>query len=114
MPILMRKAMKYLSPVELRVLVYLQTRCSRFMICYPTLEEIAHDLDLAGRRNLTPHIKAPIAITARVVHTHLDSSQNLYAGVAFDFAFNPSHRDFVVDQVTRYVSRVQASARKAA
>jgi hypothetical protein len=58
MPILMRKAMKYLSPVELRVLVYLQTRCSRFMICYPTLEEIAHDLDLAGRRNLTPHIKS--------------------------------------------------------
>ena len=28
------------------------------MICYPTLEEIAHDLDLAGRRNLTPHIKS--------------------------------------------------------
>jgi DNA-binding MarR family transcriptional regulator len=50
--------MKYLSPVELRVLVYLQTRCSRFMICYPTLEEIAHDLDLAGRRNLTPHLKS--------------------------------------------------------
>lgn len=58
MPILMRKAMKYLSPAELRVLVYLQTRCSRFMICYPTLEEIAHDLDLAGRRNLTPHLKS--------------------------------------------------------
>jgi hypothetical protein len=58
LPILMRKAMKYLSPAELRVLVYLQTRCSRFMICYPTLEEIAHDLDLAGRRNLTPHLKS--------------------------------------------------------
>jgi DNA-binding MarR family transcriptional regulator len=58
MPILMRKAMKYISAAELRVLVYLQSRCSRFMICYPTLEEIAHDLDLAGRRNLTPHLKS--------------------------------------------------------
>jgi len=25
---------------------------------YPTLEEIAHDLRLAGRRNLTPHVKS--------------------------------------------------------
>ena len=57
MPILMRKAMRHLRPPELRVLVYLQTRCSRYFICYPTLEEIAHDLDLAGRRNLTPHLK---------------------------------------------------------
>jgi hypothetical protein len=65
------------------------------------------------RINLTPHIKAPIAMTARVVHTHLDSGQNLYAGVAFDFAFNPGHREFVVDQVTRYVSRVQAKAKAA-
>ena len=58
MPIVMRKAMRHLSAPELRVLVYLQTRCSRYFICYPTLEEIAHDLNLAGRRNLTPHIKA--------------------------------------------------------
>src|SRR2546423_2332989 len=43
MPVLMRKAMRYLSPVELRVLVYLQTRCSQYMICYPTIDEIAHD-----------------------------------------------------------------------
>ena len=57
MPILMRKAMRHLRPPELRVLAYLQTRCSRYFICFPTLEEIAHDLDLAGRRNLTPHLK---------------------------------------------------------
>ena len=57
LPILMRKAMRHLRPPELRVLVYLQTRCSKYFICYPTLEEIAHDLDLAGRRNLTPHLK---------------------------------------------------------
>ncbi len=57
-PIIMRKVMRHLSAPELRVLVYLQTRCSRYFICYPTLEEIAHDLGLGGRRNLTPHLKA--------------------------------------------------------
>lgn len=57
-PIIMRKLMRHLSPPELRVLVYLQTRCSQYFICYPTLEEIAHDLRLTGRRNLTPHLKA--------------------------------------------------------
>jgi hypothetical protein len=66
------------------------------------------------RINLTPEIPAPLALTGRVVHTHLDSAQNLYAGVAFEFAFNPTHREFVVDQVTRYTSRVQEMARKAA
>jgi hypothetical protein len=66
------------------------------------------------RVDLVPQIRAPLGLTARVVHTHLDSAQNLYAGAAFDFAFNPGHRDFVVEQVTRYVSRVQAQARAAA
>lgn len=56
-PIILRKLMRHLSPPQLRVLVYLQTRCSKYFICYPTLEEMAHDLDLAGRRNLTPHIR---------------------------------------------------------
>ena len=58
MPIIMRKLMRHLRPPELRVLIYLQTRCSRYFICFPTFEEMAHDLRLAGRRNLTPHIKS--------------------------------------------------------
>lgn len=58
LPIIMRKLMRQLTPPELRVLVYLQTRCSKYFICFPTLEEMAHDLGLGGRRNLTPHIKA--------------------------------------------------------
>ncbi|HYE60519.1 MAG TPA: flagellar brake domain-containing protein [Phycisphaerales bacterium] len=66
------------------------------------------------RVKLMPHIPAPLALTGRVVHTHLDSAQNLYAGVAFEFAFNPAHKDFVVSQVARYVNHVQASARRAA
>jgi hypothetical protein len=59
------------------------------------------------RINLTPHIPAPIAMTARLAHTHIDSTQNIYAGLAFDFIFNPSHRQFVVDQVCRYVGALQ-------
>lgn len=58
MPIIIRKLMRHISAPELRVLVYLQTRCSKYFICYPTLEEIAHDLGLNGRRNLTPHLAA--------------------------------------------------------
>jgi hypothetical protein len=58
MPIIMRKLMRHITAAELRVLLYMQTRCSRYFICYPTLEEIAHDLGLNGRRNLTPHLKA--------------------------------------------------------
>lgn len=71
------------------------------------------------RIDLTPHIPAPLGITARLVHTHIDSSQSVYGGMAFDFAFNPAHRDFVVDQIARYarlaqVAQSQASDNKAA
>lgn len=58
MPIIMRKLMRHLTPPELRVLTYLQLRCDRYFICFPTIEEMAFELDLAGPRNLTPHIKA--------------------------------------------------------
>jgi hypothetical protein len=59
------------------------------------------------RLNLTPQIPAPLAVTARLVHTHLDSSQRTYVGFAFDFRFNPSHERFVIDQLCRYVAQVQ-------
>ena len=58
------------------------------------------------RIDLRPVIAAPIAITAKIVHKHLDSSQSLHAGAAFDFSFNPSHREFVVDQIVRYVNKL--------
>lgn len=63
------------------------------------------------RVDLRPDIPAPIAVTARVAHTHLDSGQNLYAGMAFDFSHNPSHRQFVVDIMSRYVESVQKHQR---
>lgn len=56
---------------------------------------------------LEPYVPAPISVTARLRHTHIDSSQRLYAGLQFDFSFNPAHQKFVVDQVCRYVAQVQ-------
>jgi hypothetical protein len=58
MPILMRKLMKHLSAPEFRILAYLQLRSSRYGICFPTLEEIAHEIGLNGRKNVIPHLKS--------------------------------------------------------
>jgi hypothetical protein len=65
------------------------------------------------RIDLRPTIPAPLSLVGKIVHTHIDSAQNVYAGVAFEFAFNPQHRDFVVAQVERYINTLQAK-RKAA
>ncbi|MEX2218393.1 MAG: flagellar brake domain-containing protein [Phycisphaerales bacterium] len=64
------------------------------------------------RIDLTPRIPAPIAMTARPVHTHLDSAQNLYYGLAFEWSFHPAHREFVVEQIGRYVSALQLAQRR--
>lgn len=58
LPIIMRKLMRHLSPPELRVLMYLQLRCDKHFICFPTMEEMAYELDMAGSRNIVPHIKS--------------------------------------------------------
>jgi hypothetical protein len=60
------------------------------------------------RVNLMPQIPAPLGLTARMVHTHIDSSQNIYAGLAFEWSYHQSHREFVVQQITRYVRILQA------
>ncbi len=59
------------------------------------------------RVDLRPHIPAPIAVTARVAHAHIDSGQNLYVGLAFDFAHNPAHRAFVIERFTTYLIAIQ-------
>ncbi len=59
LPIVLRKILRYLTPPELRVLVYLILRTSRYGICYPSEEEIAYDLGLSGGKNLTPHLRSP-------------------------------------------------------
>lgn len=66
------------------------------------------------RVDLRPQIAAPIAVTARVAHTHIDSSQHLYAGMAFDFVHNPEHRRFVIQRFGAYVEQLQAGQRAGA
>lgn len=56
--ILLRKLLRHLTPPELRVFVYLCLRASRYGICYPTLEEMAYELGLSGRKNVSPHLKS--------------------------------------------------------
>jgi len=58
LPIILRKILWYLTPPEVRVLVYLVLRASKYAICYPTEEEIASDLGMKGRKNLTPHLRS--------------------------------------------------------
>jgi hypothetical protein len=58
LPIILRKILWFLTPPEVRVLIYLALRASRYGICYPTEEEIAHELGMSGRKNLTPHLRS--------------------------------------------------------
>jgi len=63
------------------------------------------------RMALGTEMPAPLAVTARCVHQHLDSSQNLHLGFAFDFSLHPEHRDFIVRQITGYVEKVTGMQR---
>lgn len=62
------------------------------------------------RVDLRPCVPAPLPVTARVAHTHVNSEQNVYAGIAFDFTHNPAYRDFVVQEVLRTVAMAQAAS----
>ncbi len=53
---------------------------------------------------LPPEIAVPLAVTAKLVHTHIDSSQKTYCGLAFEFGHNRSHQKFIVDQIRRCVT----------
>lgn len=66
------------------------------------------------RLDLRPDIALPVAVTTRLAHTHIDSEQNLYAGMAFDFAYNPAHREFVLAVFARYLDSLQSRQRMAA
>ncbi len=56
------------------------------------------------RFRLPPELSTPICATAKLIHTHMELSQHTYAGMAFDFSFNPAHQRFVVDQICRYIA----------
>lgn len=59
------------------------------------------------RFDFRPAIPAPIVLTAKLVHSHIDSQQHTYAGMAFDFGINNQHKDFIVKQIARYINSVQ-------
>ncbi len=59
------------------------------------------------RLRLQPHIPHPLGVAARVRHTHVDSTQRIYAGLMFEFGGQSAHQKFVVDQLCRYVAQVQ-------
>jgi c-di-GMP-binding flagellar brake protein YcgR len=61
------------------------------------------------RLDLRPDVAAPIGMTGRLVHTHMDSAQNVHAGLAFEFGFHPAHRDFVIREVCALVARLQTA-----
>lgn len=53
----------------------------------------------------------PIVCSAKLVHTHMDSSQRTYAGLSFDFTFNPAHQKTVAGQVERSIKGLEARQR---
>jgi hypothetical protein len=68
--------MRHLSAPELRVLVYLHLRASKFGICYPTQEEIAFELGLHGTKNLSLYIKSLEA--KRLISTKTSMGRKFY------------------------------------
>ncbi|MDX9912218.1 MAG: PilZ domain-containing protein [Phycisphaerales bacterium] len=66
------------------------------------------------RIDLRPAVPAPLAITCKIAHTHMDSAQTVHAGLAFEFGYHQAHRAFVVEQIQRVVNRVQAAQKKVA
>jgi hypothetical protein len=57
-PIVLRKLLRFLSSPEIRILLYLYLRSSRFGICYPPTDEIVHELGLTSKKNLLPHLSS--------------------------------------------------------
>lgn len=59
------------------------------------------------RFGLPLELTTPICASAKLVHTHMDSTQHTYAGLAFDFSFNVAHQHFVIDQICRFIDLQQ-------
>ena len=59
------------------------------------------------RIDLQPDLPAPLCVCARTRHTHIDSTQAVYAGLSFEFGGRAEHKEFVIDQICKYVAQVQ-------
>lgn len=60
---------------------------------------LAHHPVLWVRIPLGDAMPVPLLATGKVVHTHLDSAQFTYAGLAFDFSFNPAAQRLITEQI---------------
>src|SRR6266404_1244813 len=56
-PILLRKLLRFLKPTQLELLLYLMLRADEHALCYPTVEEIAHEL---GKENNISRLRRTI------------------------------------------------------
>lgn len=65
------------------------------------------------RLSLEPELPVPVCVSGKVVHTHIDSTQKTYAGIAFDFSFNNAHQKMVADQIECYIEAKQELQRQA-
>ncbi len=65
------------------------------------------------RMSLAPEMPVTVNATGKVVHTHIDSTQKTYVGIAFDFSFNPGHQKLVGDQIQYYIEQQQELQRQA-
>jgi hypothetical protein len=59
------------------------------------------------RIDLRPTLASPLSLTTKLVHRHMDSSQQVHAGMAFEFGFHPEHQAFVAEQVGRCMRTLQ-------
>ena len=56
----------------------------------------------------------PLCVTSKLMHWHLEAGGTTYMGMMFDFSFNPSHRRFITQQITRAVAIQQREQLRAA
>jgi len=75
-PIILRKLFRYLSSPETRVLLYLCLRASRYSICYPSTDEMVHELGLTSKKNLIPHLES--LEHKRFISTRTSGSKTYY------------------------------------
>lgn len=59
------------------------------------------------RFQLTPWVRTPICVSARIAHRHLKSDRSVYCGVCFEFSANPGHRTVVSRQIMRAIANMQ-------
>ncbi|MGZ5445565.1 MAG: helix-turn-helix domain-containing protein [Thermoanaerobaculia bacterium] len=54
LPIDYRALLRHLTAAQTRVLLYLMLRASKLGLCFPTVDEIAHDIGVAASKHVRP------------------------------------------------------------